>query len=70
MSIYPIPEAGSEWIHIRSQQRYRIEVVANIDCEKEEFVPTVVYRNSNTQQVFARPLSEWRARFNPLPKKS
>lgn len=55
----------SVWIHKESSDLYTIKCVANLHSTKPGFVPTVVYQNAKTGEIWSRPYHEFIEKFQP-----
>jgi hypothetical protein len=58
-----LPEPRTLWRHKKSEDLYRVIVVANECADRDGWVPTVVYERCEDQTVWARPLTEWEERY-------
>ena len=48
---------------VSAQRNDALNQVANLTADKPEYVPTVVYLNAETSEVYSRPLSEFIQKF-------
>lgn len=54
---------GSRWIHHNGNE-YTVTLLANMDSDKPEYPPTVIYQGDNGK-VWSRPLTEWHRSMKP-----
>ena len=59
----PVPKPGSRWEH-HNGKIYRVLCLTNVNSDRAEFPPTVVYEDNNRRR-WTRPLSEWHRSFKP-----
>lgn len=60
-----LPEIGSFWQHVGSEEVYCVELVTNVHATKPEWPVTIVYQDAE-MRVWSRPAEEWHAKFRPL----
>lgn len=49
--------------HIESGATYEMLMITNTNCSNESFIPTVVYKNVDTDVLYSRPFCEFVSKF-------
>ena len=59
----PSPQPGQPWVH-RNGKKYTVLLLTNLDSDRTEYTPQVVYQGDNGK-IWSRALSDWHRSFNP-----
>lgn len=59
-------QATQTFQHIKNKNNYILITVTNLTATKSEYVPTVVYKDVKTLEIWSRPLKEFLTNFTQI----
>ena len=59
-------QATQTFQHIENKNNYILITVTNLTATESEYVPTVVYKNVETLEIWSRPLKEFLINFTQI----